>query len=110
MKMKVTMMDKNEILTKLDKKSFYKTFVPSLKDNGKLQSTGICPFHYDKHHPLSVNSLIGKPLVLPVRLSKVLPSSHPFMGCVMTSLIYIENGFRQRYYVTNANLYKIRRY
>ncbi len=52
-------MDKNEILTKLDKRSFYKAFVPSLKDNGKVQALGLCPFHDDHHPSLSINLING---------------------------------------------------
>ena len=49
------MIDKNEVLTKLDKKTFYKTLVPSLKENGRSEVVGLCPFHDDKNPSLSVN-------------------------------------------------------
>ncbi len=48
-------MDKLEILRKLDKTHFFKTYVPSLKTNGKPEALGSCPFHNDKNPSLSVN-------------------------------------------------------
>lgn len=48
-------MDKNEVLNRLDKKSFYESFIPSFANNGKLQAKVTCPFHHDKHPSLSVN-------------------------------------------------------
>ena len=49
------MLDKSELLARLDKKTFYKTLVPSLKENGRSEVVGLCPFHDDKNPSLSVN-------------------------------------------------------
>ena len=49
------MINKDEVLQRTDKRSFYKFFIPSLKENGKVQAIGLCPFHDDHHPSLSVN-------------------------------------------------------
>ncbi len=53
------MLNKNEVLSRLDKRSFYKTIVPSLKVNDKAQALGLCPFHDDRHPSLSINLING---------------------------------------------------
>lgn len=47
--------DKKTIHERLDKPAFYKSLVSSLKDTGKDQALGLCPFHDDKHPSLSIN-------------------------------------------------------
>ena len=48
-------MDKNKILSNLDFREFYSSFVDFPKGNGKSEVMGICPFHNDHHPSLSVN-------------------------------------------------------
>ncbi|MDO8137457.1 MAG: CHC2 zinc finger domain-containing protein [Candidatus Brocadiales bacterium] len=48
-------MDKTAILSRLDFRAFYKTHLPSLKENGKTEAKALCPFHNDTHPSLSVN-------------------------------------------------------
>lgn len=48
-------MNKDYILAHLDFKSFYQSYVINLKENGKGEAIGLCPFHNDKHPSLSVN-------------------------------------------------------
>ena len=48
-------MQKEAILSRLDKRNFYQTFLPSLKLNGKTEAKALCPFHDDRHPSLSVN-------------------------------------------------------
>lgn len=48
-------MDKALVLSRLDFKGFYKTHLPSLKENGRAEANALCPFHADTHPSLSVN-------------------------------------------------------
>ena len=52
-------MNKEQILSRLNKEDFYKNFVPSLKVNGKPDALGLCPVHGDTHPSLSVNLETG---------------------------------------------------
>lgn len=52
-------MNKEQILTRLNKEDFYKNLVPSLKVNGKPEVLGVCPVHGDTHPSLSVNLETG---------------------------------------------------
>lgn len=49
------MFNKNEILSRLDFKSYFISLLPSLKVNGKVEALGLCPFHDDHNPSLSVN-------------------------------------------------------
>jgi len=50
------LMEKNELLSKLDKGTFFKNFIPSLRvKSEKAEATGLCPFHDDHNPSLSVN-------------------------------------------------------
>jgi hypothetical protein len=54
------MIDKVDLLSKLNKKTFYQTYVESLKsDNGSAQGMGLCPFHDDNKPSFSVNYTDG---------------------------------------------------
>jgi putative DNA primase/helicase len=48
-------MDKQTVIERINFKSFYQSFIPSLKLNGRAESMGLCPFHDDKNPSLSVN-------------------------------------------------------
>lgn len=48
-------MNKDIILQSLDYRAFYKSLIPSLKENGKAETVGLCPFHDDHNPSLSVN-------------------------------------------------------
>ncbi len=48
-------MDKNKILSKLNFREFYRSFVIFPKANVKSQVMGLCPFHDDHHPSLSIN-------------------------------------------------------
>lgn len=48
-------MNKQEILSRLDYRTFYKSLLPSLKENGKPEAMALCPFHDDHNPSLSVN-------------------------------------------------------
>jgi archaellum biogenesis ATPase FlaH len=52
-------MEKREILERLNPLDFYCRFVPSLKDNGRREAMGFCPFHDDHNPSLSVNLETG---------------------------------------------------
>src|SRR3989304_1605687 len=52
-------MNKEHILSHLDFKAFYQSHVIDLKENGKAQALGLCPFHDDTHASLSVNLTNG---------------------------------------------------
>lgn len=52
-------MNKEQILLHLDFKSFYQSLVINLKENGKDQAMGLCPFHDDHHPSLSINLRSG---------------------------------------------------
>lgn len=52
-------MDKQEVLNRIDYRSFYESFIPSLKENGKAEAIGLCPFHDDHHPSLSINLSSG---------------------------------------------------
>ncbi len=47
-------MNKEYILSHLDFKSFYQSHVINLKENGKAQVLGLCPFHDDHNPSLSI--------------------------------------------------------
>ena len=47
--------DKKAVLARLDKRSFFKTHIPSLKENNGAEAKGLCPFHDDHTPSLSVN-------------------------------------------------------
>lgn len=53
------MIDKQTLLDALDFRTFYKEFIPSIRDNGKPQAKGLCPFHDDRHPSFSVNFETG---------------------------------------------------
>jgi putative DNA primase/helicase len=48
-------MDKQKILNSLNIPDFYRTFIPSLKVNGKPEALGLCPFHDDHNPSMNVN-------------------------------------------------------
>ncbi|OOP56513.1 MAG: hypothetical protein AYP45_08705 [Candidatus Brocadia carolinensis] len=52
-------MQKQKILDRINFADFYKTFIPSLKVNGKAEAMGLCPFHEDENPSLSVNIRTG---------------------------------------------------
>src|SRR3989339_708947 len=52
-------MNKQEILNKLDKSKFYQELIPSLKVNGKSEALGLCPFHDDHNPSMNVNVETG---------------------------------------------------
>jgi putative DNA primase/helicase len=52
-------MNKEQILSRLNKEDFYKNLVPSLKVNGKPEALGLCPLHDDHNPSLSVNLETG---------------------------------------------------
>ena len=52
-------MNKQQILDNLNIIDFYKTFIPSLKVNGKTEALGLCCFHDDHNPSLSVNVQTG---------------------------------------------------
>ena len=43
-------MKKDTVLSRLDIRAFYAEAVPSLRDTGMGEATGLCPFH-DDHRP-----------------------------------------------------------
>src|SRR3990172_10387194 len=49
------LINKTQILSRLDFKAFYQSHVIDLKENGKSQATGLCPFHDYTHASLSIN-------------------------------------------------------
>ncbi|CAG0940775.1 partial DNA primase, partial [Candidatus Brocadiaceae bacterium] len=49
------MVDKQQVLNRLNIGSFYQHFIPSLKVNGKPEVLGLCPFHKDHNPSLSIN-------------------------------------------------------
>ncbi|MCP4374181.1 MAG: hypothetical protein GY797_39670, partial [Deltaproteobacteria bacterium] len=54
------MIDKLDLLSKLNKKAFYQTHVESLNsNNGAAQGMGLCPFHDDHKPSFSVNYTDG---------------------------------------------------
>jgi putative DNA primase/helicase len=53
-------MDKGHILSRLSFRSFYTSFIPSLKVNGNNRATGLCPFHDDHNPSLNINLDNGK--------------------------------------------------
>lgn len=53
------MVDKQTVLDSIDYRVFYKSFIPSLKDNGKVETLGLCPFHDDHDPSFSVNLETG---------------------------------------------------
>ena len=52
-------MDKQLILDRLDKQSYYSREVPSIKWNGKAEGLGLCPFHADNNPSFSANRESG---------------------------------------------------
>lgn len=52
-------MSKEALLQHLDIKAFFEKHIPSLKENGKGQAKGLCPFHDDKKSSFSVNMDTG---------------------------------------------------
>jgi putative DNA primase/helicase len=52
-------MNKEQILSRLNKEALYRSLVPSLKVNGKPEALGLCPFHDDHKPSLSVNIETG---------------------------------------------------
>lgn len=52
-------MYKTEILSKLDIPSFYQSFIPSLKVNGKAEALCLCCFHNDINPSLGINNETG---------------------------------------------------
>lgn len=53
------MIDKAEVLRRINFKDFYSEQIPSLKLNGKPDALGLCPFHDDHNPSLSVNIETG---------------------------------------------------
>ncbi|MCC7201864.1 MAG: DUF3987 domain-containing protein [Nitrospirae bacterium] len=53
------MLDKRAVLQKVDITEFYKSHIPSLKINGKIEVMGLCPFHDDTYPSWSVNLQSG---------------------------------------------------
>jgi len=51
--------DKQLILDRLDKQSYYSREVPSIKWNGKAEGLGLCPFHADNNPSFSANRESG---------------------------------------------------
>lgn len=52
---RATMIDKQTLLDRLDYRSFYQSYIPSLKVNTNGQAIGLCPFHDDNNPSLSVD-------------------------------------------------------
>jgi len=48
-------MNKEQVLKKIDFSEFYKSFIPSLKVNGKPEALGLCCFHDDHNPSMRVN-------------------------------------------------------
>src|SRR3989338_8899111 len=48
-------MNKEHILSHLDFRAFYQSHIINLKENGKAQALGLCPFHDDHNPSLSIN-------------------------------------------------------
>ncbi len=53
------MIDKQAVLERINYKSFYTQYIPSLKINGKSEALGLCLFHNDRTPSLSVNVETG---------------------------------------------------
>ncbi len=54
------MISKQEILSKLDIKNFYSSYLPSMKFNGSGMAQALCIFHNDSKPSLSVNLTTGQ--------------------------------------------------
>lgn len=52
-------MKKETVLARLDIRAFYAEAMPSLRDTGMGEATGLCPFHDDNRPSLSVNLETG---------------------------------------------------
>src|SRR3989338_5950104 len=52
-------MNTEYILSHLNIKSFYQSFIPTLKENGKSEVKVLCPFHDDHNPSLSLNLTSG---------------------------------------------------
>ena len=48
-------MNKEQVLSQIDFKSFYHPLVINLKENGNAQALGLCPWHPDHNPSLSIN-------------------------------------------------------
>lgn len=48
-------MDKQQVLSRLDKRNYFKQYLPDLKENGRSQAMAKCLWHDDRNPSLSVN-------------------------------------------------------